>query len=43
MVHPWHLHGYVMKVIERDGRPLGTAAFECDTLGSTRASATTSS
>ncbi|HEY3163493.1 MAG TPA: multicopper oxidase domain-containing protein [Candidatus Limnocylindrales bacterium] len=33
MMHPWHLHGYVMKVIERDGRPLGTAAFECDTLG----------
>ena len=31
MMHPWHLHGYVMKVIERDGRPLGTAAFECDT------------
>ena len=33
MMHPWHVHGYVMKVIERDGRPLGTAAFECDTLG----------
>ena len=33
MMHPWHLHGHVMKVIERDGRPLGTAAFECDTLG----------
>ncbi|HEU4572183.1 MAG TPA: multicopper oxidase domain-containing protein [Candidatus Limnocylindrales bacterium] len=33
MMHPWHLHGYVMKVIERDGRPLGSAAFECDTLG----------
>jgi FtsP/CotA-like multicopper oxidase with cupredoxin domain len=33
MMHPWHLHGNVMKVIERDGRPLGTAAFECDTLG----------
>ena len=33
MMHPWHSHGYVMKVIERDGRPLGLAAFECDTLG----------
>jgi FtsP/CotA-like multicopper oxidase with cupredoxin domain len=33
MMHPWHSHGYVMKVIERDGRPLGSAAFECDTLG----------
>jgi manganese oxidase len=33
MMHPWHLHGNIMKVIERDGRPLGSAAFECDTLG----------
>ncbi|HET7702510.1 MAG TPA: multicopper oxidase domain-containing protein [Candidatus Limnocylindrales bacterium] len=33
MMHPWHVHGYVMQVIERDGRPLGSAAFECDTLG----------
>jgi FtsP/CotA-like multicopper oxidase with cupredoxin domain len=33
MMHPWHSHGYVMQVIERDGRPLGSAAFECDTLG----------
>ena len=33
MMHPWHVHGYVMKVIARDGRPLGSAAFECDTLG----------
>jgi FtsP/CotA-like multicopper oxidase with cupredoxin domain len=33
MMHPWHLHGYTMKVVARDGRPLGTAAFECDTLG----------
>ncbi|HET7030673.1 MAG TPA: multicopper oxidase domain-containing protein [Candidatus Limnocylindrales bacterium] len=33
MMHPWHLHGNIMKVVERDGRPLGTAAFECDTLG----------
>jgi manganese oxidase len=33
MMHPWHSHGYVMKVVARDGRPLGSAAFECDTLG----------
>ncbi len=33
MMHPWHVHGYVMKVIERDGRSLGSAAFEADTLG----------
>jgi manganese oxidase len=33
MMHPWHLHGYKMRVIERDGHPLGTAAFDADTLG----------
>ncbi len=33
MMHPWHLHGYTMKIIARDGHPLGSAAFECDTLG----------
>ena len=33
MMHPWHSHGYAMKVIARDGRPLGSAGFECDTLG----------
>ena len=33
MMHPWHSHGYRMKVVARDGAPLGTAAFECDTLG----------
>jgi FtsP/CotA-like multicopper oxidase with cupredoxin domain len=33
MMHPWHIHGNIMKVIARDGRPLGSAAFECDTLG----------
>ncbi len=33
MMHPWHSHGYAMKVVARDGRPLGSAAFECDTLG----------
>jgi FtsP/CotA-like multicopper oxidase with cupredoxin domain len=33
MMHPWHSHGYRMKVVSRDGYPLGNAAFECDTLG----------
>jgi FtsP/CotA-like multicopper oxidase with cupredoxin domain len=33
MMHPWHLHGMPMRVIERDGWPLGSAAFTCDTLG----------
>ena len=33
MMHPWHVHGNVMKVVARDGHALGTAAFECDTLG----------
>ena len=33
MMHPWHLHGMPMHVIERDGWPLGSAAFDCDTLG----------
>jgi FtsP/CotA-like multicopper oxidase with cupredoxin domain len=33
MMHPWHLHGFPMRVVTRDGRPLGTAEFECDTLG----------
>jgi hypothetical protein len=33
MMHPWHLHGYRMRVVARDGYPLGTAAFDCDTLG----------
>ncbi len=33
MMHPWHLHGYTMKIVARDGHPLGSAAFECDTLG----------
>jgi len=33
MTHPWHLHGMKMRVVARDGAPLGTAAFECDTLG----------
>ena len=33
MMHPWHLHGMPMRVVARDGYPLGTAAFTCDTLG----------
>jgi FtsP/CotA-like multicopper oxidase with cupredoxin domain len=33
MMHPWHSHGYRMHVVARDGYPLGSAAFDCDTLG----------
>jgi manganese oxidase len=33
MMHPWHLHGQPMHVIARDGYPLGSASFYCDTLG----------
>jgi FtsP/CotA-like multicopper oxidase with cupredoxin domain len=33
MMHPWHLHGMPMHVVARDGWPLGSAAFDCDTLG----------
>jgi FtsP/CotA-like multicopper oxidase with cupredoxin domain len=33
MTHPWHLHGMPMRVVARDGYPLGPAAFTCDTLG----------
>lgn len=33
MMHPWHSHGYGQRVVARDGRPLGTAEFECDTFG----------
>ena len=33
MMHPWHLHGMPMRVVARDGYPLGPAAFTCDTLG----------
>ncbi|HYM82742.1 MAG TPA: multicopper oxidase domain-containing protein [Candidatus Dormibacteraeota bacterium] len=33
MMHPWHSHGYRMRVVARDGYPLGSAAFDCDTLG----------
>ncbi len=33
MMHPWHLHGQPMRVVARDGYPLGTAEFMADTLG----------
>jgi FtsP/CotA-like multicopper oxidase with cupredoxin domain len=33
MMHPWHSHGYRMRIVTRDGYPLGSAAFDCDTLG----------
>ncbi len=33
MMHPWHTHGFRMRVVARDGAPLGNAAFQCDTLG----------
>jgi FtsP/CotA-like multicopper oxidase with cupredoxin domain len=33
MMHPWHSHGYRMRIVARDGFPLGTAAFDCDTIG----------
>ncbi len=33
MMHPWHLHGMPMRVVARDGYPLGNAEFTCDTLG----------
>jgi len=33
MMHPWHIHGMPMRVVARDGYPLGGAEFTCDTLG----------
>ena len=33
MMHPWHLHGYRMRVVARDGARLGGAEFYADTLG----------
>lgn len=33
MMHPWHLHGMPMRIVARDGYPLGSAEFTCDTLG----------
>jgi manganese oxidase len=32
MIHPMHLHGMHMRVVEKDGWPLEGAAFRCDTL-----------
>jgi len=32
MIHPVHLHGLTLEVFARDGYPLGSAAFKCDTL-----------
>ena len=31
-IHPVHLHGLTFEVFARDGYPLGSAAFKCDTL-----------
>jgi FtsP/CotA-like multicopper oxidase with cupredoxin domain len=33
MMHPWHTHGFRQRVVARDGWPLGSASFSCDTLG----------
>ena len=33
MMHPWHTHGFRQHVVARDGAPLGSASFHCDTLG----------
>jgi len=33
MMHPWHTHGFRQRVVARDGAPLGSAEFYCDTLG----------
>ena len=33
MMHPFHSHGFVMRVVARDGHALGSASFDCDTLG----------
>jgi FtsP/CotA-like multicopper oxidase with cupredoxin domain len=32
MMHPWHSHGYAMKVVAKDGIPLGSAAYSTDTF-----------
>jgi len=32
MYHPFHSHGYAMKVVARDGYPLGPNAYEADTI-----------
>ena len=33
MTHTWHTHGFRQQVVARDGAPLGSASFLCDTLG----------
>jgi manganese oxidase len=33
MMHPWHTHGFRQRIVARDGWPLGSAEFDCDTLG----------
>jgi len=33
MMHPWHTHGFRQRIVARDGAPLGSAEFYCDTLG----------
>ncbi len=33
MMHPWHSHGNTQRVVARDGRLLGQAEYDCDTLG----------
>ncbi len=33
MMHPWHTHGFKQRIVARDGWPLGSAEFSCDTLG----------
>ena len=32
MIHPMHLHGMHMRIVEKDGWPLEGAAFRCDTI-----------
>jgi len=32
MYHPFHSHGYAMKVVARDGYPLGANAYDADTI-----------
>src|SRR3954452_16369145 len=32
MMHPWHLHGYPMTVVARDGYYLGQNAYQADTV-----------
>ena len=43
MMHPWHLHGMPMRVVARDGYPLGPPRSRATRWASTRASAGTSS